>query len=247
MRITVFNGSPHAEKGNTHLIVEAFLAGAEEAGAQVENIFLAQKDIRHCIGCSSCWLKTPGRCVLQDDMGELLERYVKSDVVGFATPIYSYTVTGFMKDFLDRLIPLLDPHFEKDERGICRHLKRLERYPKYVVISNCGFPEKNTFQALSLLFKRIARSMHTEVIAEIYKSGGEFLQRSSLIAKPLRSMAKEAGREVVKRGRLSRKTRLALEKSVISDEQYIEISNRNWDEQLEGDRERSLQQAGKSE
>ena len=54
MKITAFNGSPRAEKGNTNLVVEEFLRGAREAGADTENISLAKMNIKPCINCFTC-------------------------------------------------------------------------------------------------------------------------------------------------------------------------------------------------
>lgn len=232
MKITVFNGSPHAENGNTNVIVEEFLKGAKEAKAEIGSIFLAKKHIEHCFGCSSCWVKTPGRCIIKDDMEELLKKFISSDIVVFATPVYFDNVTGIMKNFIDRLTPLVDPHFEKDEKGECRHLKRYGRYPKFVVISNCGFPEQSHFRALRLLFKRMARSMHTEVIAEVFRSGGEFLKVTPFLFKPFFSIVRQAGKEVASNLRLSRKIILELRKSIFTDEQYMRFANQNWDELL---------------
>ena len=39
------------------------------------------KSITACIGCWSCWLKTPGRCVMRDQMAECYPDYVNSDTV----------------------------------------------------------------------------------------------------------------------------------------------------------------------
>ena len=128
MKITAFNGSPRGKKGNTHIMVEEFLNGAKEAGADVENIFLVEKEINHCLGCFNCWVKTPGKCVIKDDIEELLPKFIHSDIVIFATPVYVDNVTGIMKNFMDRLIPLVDPHFEKDEGGECRHLKKFKKF-----------------------------------------------------------------------------------------------------------------------
>ncbi len=46
MKITVFSGSHKGKNGNTLSMVEEFLNGAEEAGADTENIILAEKNIR---------------------------------------------------------------------------------------------------------------------------------------------------------------------------------------------------------
>ena len=236
MKITIFNGSPRAENGNTHVMVAAFIKGAVRAGAEVENIFLAKKEINHCRGCFSCWLKTPGKCIIKDDMAGLIEKLASSDIIVFATPLYVDNVTGIMKNFMDRMIPAGDPHFEKDKGGECVHIIRSEKIPKLVVISNCGFPEQSHFQVLELLFRRIARNMRTEVIGEIYRSGGAILKDAPLILKPVihryKKLLQTAGREIVEKQRLSAETRTKLEKPLMSEERYIAGANEYFDKLL---------------
>lgn len=236
MRITIFNGSPRGENGNTHLMAEEFAKGAQEANAQIENILLVKKEIKHCHGCFNCWIKTPGKCLIQDDMRELLPKFKSSDIIIFATPLYVDNVTGIMKNFMDRLIPILDPHLQTDEKGECLHPMRFNPSPKIVVISNCGFPEQSHFQVLRLLFRRIARNMHSEVIAEIYRSSGELLGHSPLILKPLiwkyNKLLRNAGKELVENLRFSEETIRQLEEPLIPSEQYLKGANKYWDKQL---------------
>jgi multimeric flavodoxin WrbA len=238
MNITVFNGSPRAEKGNTHFMVEAFLKGAREAGAETENIFLAKQKIKPCLGCFCCWVKTTGECVIKDDMAELRSKYVAADIVVFATPLYVDNVTGIMKNFMDRLVPLADPYFEKDENGQYRHVKGFDKIQKIAVISNCGFPEQEHFQVLRLLFKRIARNFHSEVIAEIYRGGGGILLTDHLLLKPLlwkyKKLLERAGKEVAENMRLPEATREELEKPLIPHDMYMKGANKEWDKLLNG-------------
>lgn len=236
MKIVVFNGSPRMEKGNTHVMVEAFYEGALSAGAEVENVFLFKKKIRPCLGCFDCWLKTPGKCIQKDDMEKMLPLFIGADLVVFATPLYVDNVTGTMKTFMDRLIPLVEPYFEKDPQGEYRHRKRYEKSPGIAVIANCGFAEQSQFQVLGLLFKRIARNMHTELVAEIYRGGGELLKLDMPMLQPLiesyKETLKKAGKEIAMKGRLSDATKTELDKPIVPHDMYMEGANRYWDKLL---------------
>lgn len=226
MRITAFNGSPRAERGNTHIMVEAFLAGAREAGAETDNVFLAKKRIAPCVACYACWMKTPGKCAQRDDMDELLDKVIASDVVLFATPVYVDNVTGTMKDFMDRLIAIGDPHWERDENGECRHRMRNPKPAKIAVISNCGFPQQSHFQVIRLYYRRVARNIHADLIAEIYRDGGALLTTTNQDLQPLiaryKKLVEQAGRETVERSRLSPETIAKLEEPLIPSPTYVE-------------------------
>ena len=237
MKITVFNGSPLAERGNTNVMVQAFLEGAREVGAETENIFLAHRKIHHCTGCFTCWFKTPGKCAIKDDMTELLPKLQSSDLVVFATPLYVDNVTGIMKNFMDRMIPVADPFFEKDPTGEYRH-KSTAKAPKIMAISNCGFPEQSHFQVLRLLFRRIARNMNTELIAEIYRGGGAILSEKTfwswLPIRHYKSLLRKAGEEVVRTHRISPRLQKELENPLIAEEQYIRGAEAYFRKTLQG-------------
>jgi multimeric flavodoxin WrbA len=236
MKITVFNGSPRGKRGTTNIIVEGFLSGATKAGAEVENIFLVDKNIKHCLGCVACWVKTPGKCVQNDDMGGLIERFMGSDIVVLATPIHIDNVTGIMKNFIDRLIPTRMPHFELDDHGETRHVKRYDHQPKLMMISSCGYPEQSHFQVLRLWLERMSRNFDLEVVGEIYRSWGWLLKAEDDYLAPkikaYKNLLMKAGAEVAENLRLSGETAAELEKPILPKERHLDISNRRWDQSI---------------
>jgi multimeric flavodoxin WrbA len=236
MKITVFNGSPRGKKGTTNVIVEEFLAGASQTGAEVENIFLAEKEIRHCLGCVACWVKTPGKCVHDDDMGELIEKFMGSDLSVFATPIHIDNVSGIMKNFIDRLIPTRMPYFEVHSDGETRHLNRYDRQPGIMMISSCGYPEQSQFQVIRLWLKRFSRNFDMEVVGEIYRSWGWLLKAEDDRLEPkvraYKDLLQKAGREVVEYLKLSEETAAELERPILPEEMHLGISNKRWDQAI---------------
>lgn len=232
MRILAFNGSPRGESGNTDRILQPFLAGAREAGAETETIYLKDKRINPCTGCFTCWLKTPGTCVHQDDMPALLEKMRQADVLVYATPLYVYTVTGMMKDFMDRVIPLAMPQIVK--RGDhYLHPRRYEgEYPKRVVlISNCGFPERHHFTGLVETFRCFTANPDMELAATILCPAGGFLQVPEL-QESVRwyfEAARQAGKELVDGGRIAPATQVLLDRNLVDPEVYVQMANAYFD------------------
>ena len=101
-QVLIISASPR-KRGNSDLLCDQFMKGAKGSGHKVEKIFLGEKKIEYCTGCGSC--ADTHECVQDDDMGEILEKLVQSDVIVLATPVYFYTMNGQMKTFIDRIAP----------------------------------------------------------------------------------------------------------------------------------------------
>lgn len=102
MKVLVINGSPR-RGGNSDLLCDEFIRGAREAGHAVEKVALRDKTIAPCRACYACF--RTGSCVQQDDMAELLDKIWQADVLLLASPTYFSTMSGPMKNMIDRLLP----------------------------------------------------------------------------------------------------------------------------------------------
>ena len=101
MKISVLNGSP--KNGNTAAMVEAFKAGAEAAGHEVEVLHVGKMKIAGCLGCEYCHGKGQGECVQKDDMEKVMPAYRESDMLVFASPIYYFGMTAQMSAAIQRV------------------------------------------------------------------------------------------------------------------------------------------------
>ena len=101
--ILVISSSPR-RRGNSDLLADAFIEGAQEAGHTVEKISLHDKRIGFCRGCLGC--QKTQRCILRDDMDDILPRMQQAEVIVFASPVYFYSLCGQLKTLLDRTNPL---------------------------------------------------------------------------------------------------------------------------------------------
>ncbi|MBR2068522.1 MAG: flavodoxin family protein [Candidatus Gastranaerophilales bacterium] len=100
--VLIISSSPR-KGGNSDVLCDEFLKGAQIAGNNVQKIFLRDKKINYCTGCGFCNTTDYTKCSQNDDMPEILDKMEQSDVIVFATPIYFYAIAGQMKTFIDRI------------------------------------------------------------------------------------------------------------------------------------------------
>lgn len=208
MKVLAINSSARVGgESKTEFMLEHLLQGMREAGARVEVINLYEKKIKHCVGCFTCWTKTPGKCVHKDDMsGEIFPKYLDADLAVLATPLYKYAVNSIMKTFMDRTLPDLLPFFVL-ENGVTSHPYRWE-IPDLVLLSVAGLPEYSVFDQLSAFARRYYRG---KLIAEIYRPAAETMaweakSGRSQRAKEIVEATIQAGHELINSRKIKEET-----------------------------------------
>lgn len=88
-------------RSNSDILTERLVAGARDAGHQVEEISLKGKELKYCIGCLAC--QKTQRCVQKDDALWIADKMKDADTLVFSTPIYYYEMSGQMKTLIDRM------------------------------------------------------------------------------------------------------------------------------------------------
>lgn len=100
-KVLILSGSPR-KGGNSDRLCDEFAAGAAQAGHAVEKVRVAEKNIGYCRACYAC--KADGKCVIRDDMAELLQKMIDADVLVLASPVYFYSIDAQLKAVIDRTV-----------------------------------------------------------------------------------------------------------------------------------------------
>jgi len=99
MKVLGISTSPRLN-GNSDLLLQRALAGAESAGAEVEYVRLSDFEVGPCIECNSCF--ETGVCVIEDDYQQLLGRMLDADRLVFAIPVFFMSACAQAKMLIDR-------------------------------------------------------------------------------------------------------------------------------------------------
>lgn len=209
MQVLAINSSPHMDEGGTGAVLTPFLDGMREAGASVELLHMSKLRVEQCRGCMSCWLRTPGRCAISDDMLTVLPRLAACDVLVLATPLYADGMSGGLKTLIERSIPLLDPRIIMRE-GRCRHpLREGVKGGALALVSACGFPELASFDPLMCHVEALAQNLGRTFAGALLRphaAGLKKIERMGIEVASIYEAARSAGRQLVETGAVSPQT-----------------------------------------
>lgn len=100
--VLILSGSPRIG-GNSDILCDEFMKGAVESGHSVEKINVSKCKIDYCKACYYCQ-KNNGECIIKDDMAEILQKMIDSDVLVLASPVYFYSIDAQLKALIDRTV-----------------------------------------------------------------------------------------------------------------------------------------------
>ena len=224
MKILVLNGSLKKDKSDTMHITRAFLDGMNEAGNNdVHIIHITDKNIEYCAGCFSC-MRNGGECIYNDDMKDLLEEVLVSDLLIFSYPLYCYGMPAPLKAFLDRILPLSSMAMHKvGERY--EHVGQADfSHLKYLMICGCGFPNSaHNFEPAAGQFKLCFPNNHTMIT--IPESPMFNAPEAKEVTAPRLELIKKAGKQYAETGKIDEQLLAEICSPMIPEDIYAGIVN----------------------
>ena len=176
MKVLGIMGSPRI-KGNTDILLDEALRGAQSGGADVEKILADRMKIAPCREFYGC-LKD-GKCVIRDEMDGVYPKIIAADIVIIATPIFFYTVSAPLLTLISRCQALWARKYV---------LKNLDVPVKKGALIAVGATKgEKLFDGLKLTIRYFFKAINAEYTDELLVRGvdkkGEINQHPELLTK----------------------------------------------------------------
>lgn len=231
MKVLVLNGSPKGEKSNTLNITKAFLDGFSP-DTEIEYITVKKETIKPCMGCFSCWSRTPGKCIIKDDMQKIYEKINSADIIIESFPLYFFGMPSQMKALTDRCLPYMLPYsgnVAEDKEASFHELRDEAMHEKrLLIITTCGYVSAEPmYPALIKQLDLICGNGNYTMIkcpeGELFIAEKAERQRKAYL-----DSITEAGKEFCKNRCLCDETMKKISKPILSPKGFEAITKAHW-------------------
>lgn len=190
MKVLGLFGSPR-RGGNTEILLEEALKGAEREGAEIERLYLSALTITPCTECHGC--DETGTCVILDEMQKIYPKLLEADIIILASPIFFYGVTAWAKALIDRSQALWAKRYLVKDPSMGKEGKRKKGF----FISVGATKGQKVFEGAILTAKYFFDALNAEYAGELLFRGVDGKAEISKHPEALQQ-AREAGRRLVR-------------------------------------------------
>jgi multimeric flavodoxin WrbA len=190
VKIIAIYGSPRRD-GNSAALLRQAVAGARQAGAEVEEVFLRDYKISPCLEIYNC--RKTGECAIRDDFPKIMSKLDASAGIMLTSPIFFYSVSAHTKIFMDRCQSLWVKKYWIEKQAVSKALQKR----KGLFISVGATNGKKLFDGAILTVKYFFDVLNTQLWKTVLCRGvdhkGEIDNREDCLKE-----AFEAGRALAK-------------------------------------------------
>ena len=165
MRITILNGNPDSTDKELDDYIKKLSESFESSSHEVIVFTLRDLDIRYCIGCFGCWVKTPGECSsAADDSIEIRRSIINSELIIFASPVIMGFTSALLKRVHDKFVPLVLPYtglYHEESH----HHPRYEKYPAMgLILQPDSDTDEEDIDIIKNIYRRDSLNFHADLV-----------------------------------------------------------------------------------
>jgi len=223
--VTVVNGSPKMEKGNTGFLLAPFMAGMQKAGTDIHLVYTSQLQIDPCsCGRMLCWSRTPGICIHKDEMSDLYHTLKQSDILVIATPVYT-PLPGAMQEFINRLCPLMDPRLRFEDGRVKAQFREDVKIAKIGLLVTSGWWELENTENVVKIIHDLASLVGVEFLPPILRPHVGYMRAMSGTsdrAKEILGLLEIAGEQLIRIGTIDPEITKTIRQPLVTLEKFLE-------------------------
>ena len=225
MQVLVINGSARKEKGYTAMVLEPFMDGMKEAGAEVNLLYAEQLGVTPCIGDFSCWYKNPGKCHINDNMQTVYPKLREADVLVLGIPVY-FPLPGAMQNFLNRLMPLANPVLKYRNGHTRIQVHDDVKIEKIILVSVCGWWEKGNFDTVIRIAREICQKISVDFAGSVLRPHADLLSEEKDRVNEIFKALKKVGFSLIRNGKVPQDLLEVIAEPLISEKELRQRLNK---------------------
>jgi len=228
VKAVAINGSPRKGKGNTATVLTSFIEGLTEYDTDVELFYASILKVKPCAcGGMQCWYESPGECCIKDDMQLLYPKLREAEILVIATPVY-IPLPGDMQNVINRLCPLVEPYLEFRNGRTRSRFRKDVKIKKFILVSTGGWWEKENMSTVVRIVEELAENSSVEFGGAILRPHAFLMKKDGKVTKEgeeILSAVKNAGRELIRDGKMSEETLEIISRPLITEEELRQRYN----------------------